>query len=113
MTHAPHGRHNALRTSDREPYRRPGNAGSRAPSAEDAPSNTCAFCPWKNNKCTKNIKIKTAPNVHTMVAPVGVSMLTEKYTPNADTSVPIVHPIASRGPTRSANNIAPTEGTIK
>ena len=48
-----------------------------------------------------------------MVAPVGVSNKTEKYTPSAETNVPMVQPIASRRPMRSAKSIAPTDGTTK
>jgi hypothetical protein len=59
------------------------------------------------------IKIRTIPNVHTMVAPVGRSILRERYTPNAETSVPMVQPMANRGPILSAYNMAPTEGTIR
>ena len=55
--------------------------------------------------------IRASPNVQTMVAPVG-DQLTEKYMPNIDTITPITQPIASRGPIRSAHNIAPTDGTI-
>ena len=69
--------------------------------------------PWKKDKWIRNIRTSTAPNVQTIVAPVGVSRATEKYTPSAETRVPIVQPIASRGPTRSANSMAPTEGTIR
>src|SRR5437588_12683710 len=56
---------------------------------------------------------ETAPNVQTIVAPVGKSSATEKYTPNAETSVPIVQPIANRFPMWSANSIAPTDGTTR
>src|SRR5436190_10000006 len=59
------------------------------------------------------ITISTRPNVHTIVAPVGRSICSDRYTPNADTSVPIVHPIARRGPMFSAYSIAPTDGTIR
>src|SRR5262249_55800744 len=59
------------------------------------------------------ITISTRPNVQTMVAPVGRSILRERYTPSAETSVPIVQPIARRGPMFSAYSIAPTDGTIR
>ena len=38
----------------------------------------------------------------TIVAPVGRSRTSDRYTPSADTIVPIDQPIASRGPMRSA-----------
>jgi hypothetical protein len=44
----------------------------------------------------------TTPKVTTIVAPVGRSRTSDRYTPSADTIVPIVHPIASRLPTVSA-----------
>jgi hypothetical protein len=59
------------------------------------------------------MRIRTRPNVHTIVAPVGRSTLRERYTPSADTSVPIDQPIARRFPIESAYSIAATDGTIK
>jgi len=47
------------------------------------------------------IRISTIPKVQTMVAPVGRSSSSERNTPSALTSVPIVQPIARRGPTCS------------
>src|SRR5207245_5895623 len=55
------------------------------------------------NKCTTNITKSTPPKVQTIVAPVGRSQSTERYTPSAETSVPIVQPIARRRPMVSAN----------
>src|ERR1035437_6919963 len=51
----------------------------------------------------RNVAMITSatPNVQTMVAPVGKSRMNERYTPTADTTVPIVHPIARRVPMRS------------
>ena len=54
--------------------------------------------------------IRTSPNVHTIVAPVGRSSCNDRYTPRAETKVPIDHPMASRRPIVSAYNIAATEG---
>ena len=51
--------------------------------------------------------------MQTIVAPVGRSSLSERYTPSADTIVPIVQPIASRLPIVSAYSIAATDGTIR
>ena len=48
------------------------------------------------------MRTSTRPNVHTMVAPVGRSSMSERYTPSADTTVPMVQPIASRVPMLSA-----------
>src|SRR5580765_598903 len=47
-------------------------------STELAPSKARARPPWKKTRWTKNITIRTAPKVHTMVAPVGRSNSTEK-----------------------------------
>ena len=51
--------------------------------------------------------------VNTIVAPVGRSSLSDRYTPMADTTVPMVQPIARRSPIRSAYSIAPTDGTMR
>jgi hypothetical protein len=61
----------------------------------------------------RGYSLKDPRVVTTIVEPVGVSILTLKMTPNADTSVPIVQPIANRGPIRSAKTMAPTLGTIR
>src|SRR5947207_1484887 len=47
------------------------------------------------------IRIRKMANVQTMVAPVGRSIFSERYTPTADTSVPMVQPMARRVPTLS------------
>src|ERR1019366_2627598 len=62
---------------------------------------------------TRAMAIRTMPNVHTMVAPVGRSICSERYTPSAETSVPMVQPMARRGPILSAKSMPPTEGTIR
>src|ERR1700730_2308784 len=72
-----------------------------------------ALCPAERNKWRTNMTMSTAPKVQTMVAPVGRSSSTEKYTPRAETNVPMVHPMANRRPIRSAKSMAPTEGTIR
>src|SRR5437667_10225086 len=59
------------------------------------------------------ISASTTPNVQTMVAPVGRSSCSDRYTPSADTIVPIDQPIASRLPIESAYSIAATDGTIR
>ena len=58
-------------------------------------------------------KVDKTGNVHTIVGPVGRSRTRERYTPSADTTVPIVQPIARRLPMLSANSIAATDGTMR
>ena len=53
------------------------------------------------------------PKVATIAAPVGKSRRKDRATPAAETSAPIVQPIASLGPRREAKSIAVTEGTIR
>ena len=43
------------------------------------------------------MQTSTRPKVQTIVGPVGRSRITERYTPRADATVPIVQPIARRG----------------
>ena len=56
--------------------------------------------------------IRTRPKVHTIVAPVGRSRRSDKYTPSAETTVPIVQPMARRRPMVSAYSMAATLGLI-
>ena len=49
----------------------------------------------------------------TIVAPVGRSSRKDRATPPAETSAPIVQPIARRVPSRSAKSMAVTDGTIR
>jgi hypothetical protein len=64
-------------------------------------SATRAVFRMKNGR-TAAMMTSTTPNVHTMVAPVGRSSTSDRYTPSADTTVPIVHPMARRRPIVSA-----------
>src|SRR2546422_8178557 len=52
------------------------------------PAGTCR----RMNGRASAIRIRKMANVQTMVAPVGRSIFSERYTPSADTSVPMVHP---------------------
>src|SRR6266550_2298956 len=62
---------------------------------------------------TPAISISARPNVQTIVAPVGKSILNDNRMPSAVTSAPIVQPIARRLPIERLNNIAATDGTMR
>ena len=67
----------------------------------------------KNAFLTPASSSSAPPNVATMVAPVGKSRTKDRATPPAETSAPIVQPIARRGPRRAAKSIAVTDGTMR
>ena len=65
------------------------------------------------NGRTSAIAARIRPKVQTVVAPVGRSKMTEKYIPSIETTAPMTHPMARRGPIRFAQSMAPTDGTIR
>src|SRR5262249_14533968 len=67
----------------------------------------------KNTALASASSTSPARNVKTMVALVGKSSRQEIQQPSAETSVPMVQPMAKRVPMRSANSMAPTEGTMR
>src|SRR5439155_2176933 len=96
----------------------PQSAGARTPrdsydAARTVDSSRTLFAALRNARLYTASRRRLAPKVPTIVAPVGRSRRNEKETPAAETRVPMVHPMARRGPSRSAKSIAATEGTMR